>query len=196
MSHPSFLALDRHALGMSDPQTAAHVETCELCAAHVRAVSGREPIPDWVVSRKRTGRRQWVGWLALAAAVLLAIGVYREPAPAPYVGAKGVAEVTVFVQRNGEVSVWQGEAVRPGDRVRLGIQPTDLRYVTIQSGDETLFEGPISGDTDPWLVPASWEVDGEGDSEAITVILDDGPVRGVPSASAVAFDLILDKEYP
>ena len=200
MNHPSFLALDRHALGVPDPDTAAHIETCEVCAAHVRAVTEPVPVPDWVTAQQQHSPRHWGRWLALAAAALLAVGMFAIPESAtqstPYMGTKGAPEVIVYLQRDDEVSVWSGSAIRPGDQVRLGIRPTTLRFVTIRSQGQTLYAGEISGDSDPWLVPASWQVDDQGHSESLTVILDDVPGHAGPSPAAVELHLTLEKETP
>jgi hypothetical protein len=67
--HPSFLALDRLALGEDAPAaTRAHVERCEACRAHLDSVRiPSEPVPTWarqLASAPRGGDRR-PHWLAM-----------------------------------------------------------------------------------------------------------------------------------
>lgn len=183
--HPSPLALDRLALGGGTPDTAAHVERCGPCRAYVAEIRG-DPGPMPANLRRRGARsRVWLAPVALAAAVLLAVLVPREP----YVGTKGrVPQVEVWTRRGERVDRWDGAPLHPGDALRLRVDPGGYRFVTVRSGDALLYEGPVDGRT---ALPASWRLDAAPGPERLQIELSDG--EPLPDWTAT---LVLPKEIP
>src|SRR5439155_8785211 len=136
--HPSFLELDRLALGSADPQAAAHIESCETCRAQVSRVQQAPPVPAWVgnLGSAKSSRRTWwagsVGALAAIALVLIVATPRRGRNGDP--GAKGAPSVAVYVKRGDVVSLWDGHApFASGDALRLKISPQGFGRVAVAS---------------------------------------------------------------
>ena len=156
-THPSYLELDRIALGAAMPDTAAHASACATCRAYVDALaaSAGAPIPSWVRApgKARVAPRDWlraaaarrlgVGF-ALLACVAVAWGVRRPmqragapSAAAPYVGAKGAAPQSgpalwLYVSDGRNVRLWNGQdPVAPGDVLRLKIRGAGFNNVSV-----------------------------------------------------------------
>ncbi|HUS66177.1 MAG TPA: hypothetical protein VMZ28_16605 [Kofleriaceae bacterium] len=186
-SHPSFLALDRAALGAAlDPAARAHVDGCERCQAHVDRVQRAEPPAPWLralpPARPAWRSWRWGGGLALAAATACALLLLvrargrgdDDRAGAGATTAKGAPEVLLHIKRGDSVTTWDGAApVIPGDRLRLEIAPSGYRRVqVIGSGGALLHDAPLRA---PGLLPVAWEVDDQPGPETLTVILTDHP---------------------
>ena len=186
MRHPSYLSLDRHALGHDDDEVEAHVQTCERCQDYVDSVKRDPgPVPLSILREVRAPSRPRLGWVAaVALAATLALVVWaglpvlgdRSSEEEPYTMVKsGSPSVTVFVHRAGEVRVWDGDPLQPGDSVRLRIEPAGTGHdVTISTpapeGDVVLYEGELTPDG---LLPVSWEVDAEPGPEDLLVVITD-----------------------
>lgn len=187
-THPSFLALDRHALGDS-PDAASiqkHLDSCDRCRAHLATVTTMPPAPAWLegaslAPARRSGWRGgiWALALSLAAAsagvVLFARG--HESVVSPVITEKGGPEIAVHVKRGSAVTRWDGHsALRVGDRLRLQIRAGGFRFVSVAVPAEAgqaprvMYAGPLapSGAT---LLPLSFRVDESEALETLDVIL-------------------------
>ncbi len=184
IEHPSFLELDRIALGVDAASaTRTHLATCQRCRLHVERLSHHEPVPAWVreLAPSRPARRWWMvgGGFALAAALALVLLVFVRHEPEPsYTTVKGAPTVAVHIKRGDEVFIWDGvEPVMPGDRLRLEVATTEHRRVQVlTAGDVVLFDAPLPA-TGSLLLPAAWEVDGAPGAEVLTVVLTDAGGR-------------------
>ncbi|MDB4979641.1 MAG: hypothetical protein JWM82_393 [Myxococcales bacterium] len=196
-THPSFLALDRHALGATTPNLAAHLGTCLTCAAYVAAAPSVSPVPAWArdVEPRRTSWLTPLRWFGFAAAVagvaLLGVGVSRTRAPTgDYVGTKGGPGVSLFIKRGDDVHVWNGkEPVVAGDLLRLQVQGAGFAHVDVfeavpePPGYARLYEGPLAG-KQTLSLPSAWEVDARPGDETLVVVL--GAEAIAPSDVAVS----------
>jgi len=191
VSHPSYLALDRHALGETSPAVAAHLENCEACRLHLQSVRDPVEVPAWLDEEVPARSRSWMPMVALLAAGALA---FVQFAPEPYVEQKGDPVVSVYVLHDGDVSTWDGGTVKVGDSLRLGIVPGGYSHVSVRSQGRVLYADALDGRGEI-LLPASWRVDAEGRSETLLVVLDDDPIPPGPlDSDAWRETLILTKE--
>ncbi len=191
--HPSFLELDRAALGLRSAELDQHVETCARCGAYLARVMTRsEPIPAWARTPPTPDTRVggWRAWLprawpvlatAAVAAVLAVVVVVPESpgrdGPA-YIGSKSVPAVAVYIKRGEQVFVWDGRApLVPEDLIRLKVASTEHGYVTVAGAPEwaVLFAGPLSAEAETAL-PTSWRVDAAGSEEVLRVIFSTEPL--------------------
>ncbi len=202
--HPSCLALDRYALGVSTADVATHVESCPQCRAYVQTVSIEAAPESWVrtvaESRSRLMRRWWsVEWwfmgggaVAAAAVVLIALMLPILPArdDSP-VRAKGGAAVAVFVKRGEAVRPWDGrKPIRPGDALRLQVAAGAYAWITVLTPASKsdagllsiLYEAAIDGD-ETSILPAAWHVDAQPEDEVLYVVLTNEPLAKVPTAA-------------
>src|SRR3982751_923570 len=62
--HPSFLELDRHALGGARADVATHVAGCESCQARLAHPGPASEVPAWARQLEHR-RRSWFSWPAL-----------------------------------------------------------------------------------------------------------------------------------
>jgi hypothetical protein len=194
-THPSFLALDRLALGGDVPaEIEQHVAQCERCRAHLERVRQPMPVPRWVgelrapPARGLAGwaRERWVRWLwagGTCALVLLALivtraGVVRHDEV--YIGARGTAAVGLYVKRGERVFLWDGlQRVQAGDRLRLKLVPEGFTQVAVftqhanEARPELLFESPLDSPEEVVLPPA-WVIDDEPGAEVLIVVLAHG----------------------
>src|SRR4051812_9702767 len=111
-AHPSRLAIDRHALGLSDSTVASHLQGCALCAEHVQKISVELPLPAWVKGIDEARPSAAFSWWrpVFVAAAMLAVGFIAVLTPRePAVQAKGAPAVQVWMNRQGQVSVWSGD---------------------------------------------------------------------------------------
>jgi hypothetical protein len=186
--HPSFYELDRHCCGVGAAATEVHVASCPRCAEYVASYAPATTVPAWIQSPprpQRAGRTAWVLGASLAAALTLAVLAQREPAP-PYVGVKGGPSVSVFVQHEGMVSLWDGRVLSAGDRVRLEVRPEGFDHVSVfsPSGDgetlERLYAGRVTAQG-PLRLPTAWQLDDQGDADVLIVVLSRAEVS--PSAA-------------
>jgi len=168
-THPSFLALDREALGVGEDETRAHLETCEQCRVHVQAVSTQPAMPAAI--RPRRARRAWPFALAFGAVASLALLWVAVPQDGPAIQAKGHASVAVFVKRGTEVFMWDGKTpLRVDDRVQLMIEPAGMDHVYVRDGEgHTMYSGALQSELT--TLPLSWRIDAAGSSETFSVVL-------------------------
>ena len=185
MTHPSFLALDRAALGAAlDPAARAHVEGCARCQAHVDRVRRPEAPAPWLRALPPARPASWRAWrwgggLALAAAACAFLLFARARGDgrddhADAITAKGAPEVLLHIKRGDSVMTWDGAAaVLPGDRLRLEIAASGYRRVqVIGAGGALLHDAPLR---ESGLLPLAWKVDDQPGPETLTVILSDHP---------------------
>jgi hypothetical protein len=202
--HPSFLALDRLALGTTTPELATHLETCASCAAYVAdAAPSVSPVPAWA----RDGKPRPTSWLTpfrsfgLAAAVaslavVVGVGVNlsktRGRDAESYVGTKGAPGAWLFLKRGDEVHVWNGkEPVVAGDLLRFKVQGAGFAHVSVFAavpeppGYARLYDGALAG-AQALSLPSAWEVDARGGDETLLVVLGDSAVApgDVPALAA------------
>jgi len=199
--HPSFLELDRFALGAAGAlATAAHVGACARCRRHVETLREAPPVPpglrDRIVSPAADSplavtRRFWawfrgprIGAAGLAGALAIAalLWIVRTPrAPdVGYDGVKGLPSVWIYVKRDNELALWDGERpLEARDRLRLKIDPQDLTHVDVFTRDEAagagsapapIFDGRLRPGTVTTL-PAAWQLDGNSPRESLIVVL-------------------------
>jgi hypothetical protein len=202
--HPSFLALDRHALGVAQPDVAAHVASCETCRARVAAPAPTAAVPAWA-RELPPRRRAWFLWpvstrprafglaaaaLACAALVWVTGGKIGTPAGShDYVGTKGGPELWLYVKRDDSVALWNGsDPVIPGDLLRLKIQPDRFKHVTVfgaartatttatAGGYSRLYDSAIASG-EPTALPFSLKVDTQPGDESLLVVLGSAEVR-------------------
>jgi hypothetical protein len=188
--HPSFLALEGRHLGVTDPALEAHVAGCERCGDYLRALSAPLAPPSWLQALPApSARRAWRPWmglsLAFAAAAALVVAVPRARQPASETTAvreKGAPALAVHLKRGATVVVWDGHTpLREGDRVRLEVQGSGYRFVSVASASApgaaplVMYAGPLatSGAT---LLPMSFRVSGGGYQEILDVVLAPGPI--------------------
>ena len=175
--HPSYLRLDRHALGHPDPEVLDHLDHCDACRTYVEGLAPAALVPAWARSERRAPRRLWrwpVAGAAVAAAAVAALLVVRAPESA-YVGQKGEPSVVAYVKRGDAVRRWTGRPVRPGDALRLAVLAPGYRWIAVftPSGDgyRSLHQSALAGEGSEQLLPVSFGVDEDGDRERILVVL-------------------------
>src|SRR3954469_10294360 len=210
--HPSYLELDRFALGAPGAlTTAAHVGTCDRCRRHVETLREAPAVPAGLRDRLASpaidspldGAPRWPGWvrgpplgggaLGGGAAVGALVWIAREPrAPiVGYDGVKGLPSVWIYVKRDNELALWDGERpLEARDRLRLKIDPQDLPHVDVFTRDEASGGAPgalspiFDGRLQPGMVstlPGAWQLDGNSPRESLIVVLSHDGVS--PSAA-------------
>ena len=197
--HPSFLELDRVALGeAASAGIQEHLPSCARCQAHMERAQRGGAVPAWVgqldgqttVSPRH--RWLWAGGLASAALataiVLLSIRAPTNGGSAGYTTVKGAAAVAVHIKRDNRVSLWDGHSkVMPADALRLEVVPDGYRYVGVfaeTNAGETgayiqLYAAPLPSSTEPTVLPKAWKVDATPGPETIIVIMSDAPILAV-----------------
>jgi hypothetical protein len=193
-AHPSFLALERHALGATRPELAAHLAACASCAAYVAdAAPSAAPVPAW--AREAKPRR--TSWLtpfrslglaaAVAGVVLVGVNLSRPRAPDGdgvdgYIGTKGAPGAWLFLKRGDDVHVWNGnEPVVAGDLLRFKVQGAGFAHVGVFAvvpeppGYARLYDGVLAG-AQALSLPSAWEVDARSGDETLLVVLSAAPV--------------------
>jgi len=207
-AHPSYLELDRLALGApATRETAAHVAACDRCRAHLDGLGQVPALPPAL--RERVDGAILRGWLAgrrgllfgatgLAMAVV-ALVVWKSPlrpdAPpsvAPVSdGSKGLPSVWIYVKHDSELGLWDGQRpLAPGDRLRLKIDPQDLTHVDVFARDEggaramvPLFGGGLAPGTITTL-PGAWQLDATAARQSLVVVLSN---RAISAREAARF---------
>ncbi len=199
--HPSYLELDRFALGAPGTlTTTAHVGACDRCRRHVESLREAPPIPPGLRDRLASPAasapvsavRRWLAWLrgprigavglagAVAIAALLWVARESHPPRIEYDGAKGLPSVWIYVKHDNDLALWDGERpLEARDRLRMKIDPQDLTHVDVFTRDEAAGAGsplaPIfDGRLQPGAVttlPAAWQVDGNSPRESLIVVL-------------------------
>ena len=191
--HPSYLELDRHALGAQrEAGTAGHVASCTRCRSYVERVTPAEQaadVPAWLCNLAesappRTGLRLRVP-LALTGALALAAGVCLTwwsaqsalDRPPAYDTAKGLPAVAVYVNHSGNVSLWAGAALAPRDSIRLEVAAEDFVHVSVfvdshsqaGHGRQLLYQGHVTAHARE-LLPKAWQLDDAELPEHISVL--------------------------
>lgn len=209
MTHPSHLALDRHALGDASPDVAGHLETCADCRAHVASVQAPLPRPAWLdgVERKPARWRWPVLVLSAALATSLVIAVRTAaPAASDALRAKGTPAATLWLKRGEQVTAWKDEPLREGDAIRLEVAPAGFAYLAVVSlspAPKVLYAAQPDATKATTLTPA-WTLDAEGAEEHLVLVLsrealtDDAAARalGRRDADVFAIDYRLPRERP
>lgn len=209
MTHPSYLELDRLALGETNDALQRHLADCPQCSAHLAQVREELPRPAWLATlddpprpRRLFPALRWAGGLALAgAAAAAAFVVLPLPAedPPAYVARKGAPSVAIYVHRDGRTALWDGtSSLLPGDRIRLKVAPEGHRWLAVTAlspdGARTpLYEEWIEGDDDH-LLPQSWRLDAAPGAERLHVALDDEKVD--PTSATWTTTIEIPKEAP
>jgi len=195
--HPSFLELDRHALGAGRADTAAHVASCETCRARlidIGQVGPASDAPAWAL-RLEPRQRPLFGWLtarrvrplgwgvtafACVFALWLASGhLGTRPIGTgvdSYVGTKGGPALWLYVKHGERIDIWNGtDPVHPGDLLRLKVQPARYRHISVFTASgktpaayARLYDGPVAA---PTALPFSWKVDAQPGDETLVVVL-------------------------
>ncbi len=205
VEHPSFLELDRLRWEGGPAAVRTHVASCAACAAHLERVAQPVDVPSWARALEQRPRgwrwrlssgRRWAWGVAfsgaMAALVLLLGPLLRPPevAPGTYVGVKGGPTVVVHVRHGQAVTPWNGSsALVPGDSVRLEVAAPGYPQVLVGSRTAkgelvTLYAGTLQ--EDGTLLPTSWRVDAEGESEHLVVVLSRAPLSPAALRRAVA----------
>lgn len=192
--HPSYLALDRAALGAPSTEVTAHLADCADCRRYVDTLtetppeSAILPIRAGIARAQRAQRVRWLGAasaLAAAACLLLFVGRTKPPSverPAPYVGAKGFSSVWIYVKRGSTTKLWDGkQSLTGGDRLRIKVDPAGYRRVEVYSvkdpeAPELLYSGSVAP-TQSVTLPDAWEIDSEPGAERLFVVFSNGPVK-------------------
>jgi len=185
--HPSFLELDRAALGAPSKATREHLAACACCGSYVRRLGDRAPLPAWLSELEAQPRGFWRRFRlpvlglggALALASTAAIVVLETPTK-PLIASKSAPTLTLYVKRADEVSVWDGHSpIAPGDRLRLRVAPEGLRQVLVASladgRPSVLYRGALPSKGEP-LLPESWQVDDSPGPEGLAVVLSADPI--------------------
>jgi hypothetical protein len=173
-AHPSFLTLDRHALGESTPAVSSHVAGCLTCRAHVDAVMVAAPIPARVLEVRPAPAPRWLElrWLQvlvpLVATAGLAVVLINRPPPDD-VRAKGSPTAVAWVKRGDEVSAWTGAPLVPGDAVRFQVVLEHFTRVTVidATSKSVLYEAVVTKET---TTPA-WTLDAAPGGDVVWVVL-------------------------
>jgi len=183
--HPSYLELDRHALGAGlDTNTARHVANCALCQAHLERILAESVVPVWVeqlAAAAPARTHDWRPWTAAlgglaAAAVLCLVWLRPSERPLGYDTAKGMPAVGVYVNRHEVVRVWDGAALEPGDRIRLEVAPEEFAHVSVflegEGSATPLYQGPVQAHARS-VLPKAWQLDATSSAERIVVLFSD-----------------------
>jgi hypothetical protein len=200
--HPSYLELDRHALGAAtQPATVAHVAECARCRHYLAsALPAGEP-PRWLdaslrplSAARRTRRWALAGASLAAAAALLLVLLGRGVEESEYDGIKGAPAVGVYVLREGNVRLWDGAPLQSGDRIRLEVAPEQFRRVSVFSLSEgkqprSLFTGAVTPGARQ-VLPKAWQIDAAPTPEQLAVFFSDTEI------SAQAAEVLLRARDP
>lgn len=194
-THPSYLALDRAALGEVPEPLRAHLLACGNCSAYVASLNDAPPLANELELRRKVERarraqlRKWWALVPVAAAAcgLLFLG-QRALAPQPvehgYVGAKGFSSVWIYVKHGNGTELWDGKrTLFVGDKLRLKVDPGHFRRVEVYSvpSAETA-ERLFAGDVRPgesFTLPDAWELDAAPGVERLVVVFSNEPVAPV-----------------
>jgi hypothetical protein len=179
MTHPSFFALDSHALDPKPGEVESHVASCTRCQAHLAALRAQSPLPPGIAGLPAPEQvAPWWRVLALAfaaAAIILAVVAFSTREQPQLLTAKGTPTAALWLNRAGKSSIWNGEPIHAGDSVRIEVVLAGFTHVTVfdENTRQVLYEAVISeGSTS--LTPA-WEFDGKSPSESLRVVLSRAP---------------------
>ncbi len=202
----STFALDLHwAAGKPDPALAAHLEECARCRSYLDGLRALDALPMGMRAARPTskGIPRWGSWVAVAAALVLAVGsalLLRRAALGGregYVATKSAPAAQVLVRRAGQTMVWDGRGpVRAGDSLALRVACEGMAHVgvlvrTRDGSWSRVFDGGCPhGET----LPFTLAVDAEpGDEHIATVLsripLDEEQVRRAVQARTRSEDV-------
>jgi hypothetical protein len=168
---PSYLEVDTH-LARRDERALAHLRGDPEWDEHFAATTPPEEVPDWVHALAQPPPRArrprlWVVGAMLAAALVLLLLLPQGP----YVGSKSGPSATLYVERAGIVTLWDGE--RPllaGDRFRLELRDLGEPWFAVvyqEPGEPpvVLATGPGEG-----LIEGAWTFDAPAAGSRLVVI--------------------------
>jgi hypothetical protein len=211
--HPSFLELDRHALGVARADVASHVAGCESCQARLAHSGPASEVPAWA-RQLAPRRRSWFSWpvlgrtraLAFAATALACAALVwttgashfgrllGSGATQDYVGTKGGPVLWLYVKRGDRVALWNGaDPVMAGDLLQLKVQPDRFTHVNVFGASKTagayttLYDAPIASGQ-PTALAFSFRVDAESGDEALLVVLGPESISPAEVAAVLARD--------
>jgi hypothetical protein len=184
--HPSFLRLDRFALGVADAEVSSHLEACAACRGHLGRLEQPVPVPAW--ARELGEKRRTPIWRRLLAPGLVAVaalgGLLLVALPRtqeePWDGRKGAPSVGVYVEREGRVFLWDGQQqLQPGDRIALKVAPEGFTRVTVAALDHgaavELYAGAVEASGESTLA-RSFRLDAEPGDETLLVLFSRAPL--------------------
>jgi hypothetical protein len=200
-SHPSFLELDRTALGQGAPETVAHAKSCERCQAHLRKLEAPVAVPAWARELGQPKPARQPNWWTLAlfgaaaagaAAVFLLFPapVSQQPSlPGSLVASKGTPAVALYVKRGEQVTLWDGHApVQAGDRLQIEVAGEGFSQLLIATPGgfaKPLFQGALDAKHST-LVPQSWRVDQSPGPETLDIVISVGALSAEEASAAVS----------
>jgi hypothetical protein len=183
-AHPSYLELDRHALGAAtEASTALHVADCARCRGYLASMPRPAELPAWLpparpATRLWGGRRWAIAAACLAAAAaLVLVRLGPEADRSAYDGVKGAPAVAVYVLRAGQVQLWDGAVLEAGDRIRLEVAPEQFRRVSVFSLTDgarprSLYTGALTPGVRQ-VLPKAWQIDGSPTPERLAIFFSD-----------------------
>jgi hypothetical protein len=181
--HPSFLELDRLALGVGLASSVEHAAGCSTCSAYVSRRKQPSAVPAWV-EHVRPGRARWAwrgGVTALAAAAaLIAVVTTSQLRQPDTIAVKGTPSVALHVKRGERTSRWDGASpFQPGDALRAEVAPAGFTQVALvsRSGDTyaVLYSGPVEPEG-VTLLPGGWRLDAAPGPETLLVVFSRSPM--------------------
>ncbi len=183
--HPSYLQLDRIALGAVARDWELHVKTCARCARYLQRQQQPISVPAWVHKipndEPALPRRQRLFLFAMAAAAALVVAVVTPRVLAPSATSeKGTPAIAVYVKRGDAVSLWDGRTpLASNDRLQLEVKPEGLRHLAVAlrpvSGPwQLLYRSEVAGNET--RVPESWRLDEEPGPETLGIALSSEPI--------------------
>lgn len=195
--HPSFLALDRAALGGTSPGLDQHLDSCAQCRDYIESLdepptaSGLVDVRRTLEQRRKTMSRLWavVPMVAVACGLVLFV-LHPQPElphtlpaqPPPYVAAKGFVSVWIYVKHGTNTELWDGtKPLFVGDQLRLKVDPGRFRRVEVYSvkppGAPTLLYAGSVVPGQSATLPEAWEVDAEPGAERLVVTFSSEAVK-------------------
>jgi hypothetical protein len=217
----SLAALSREQISAQDQ----HLDACPACAGtraghdHVLETLRGAPLEPGLrqLLAKRRGRRPlarlWPVLLlpVLGVVALMLVGPRSDldtKGVAPVIGVKGAPNVRVFARRGDRVFAVGGEALAPGDAVRLLFDPPGRPFVLVVSTDGAgkanvyfPYRGQASASVDPRAVleiPGSLVLDDTAGPERVFALFSDRPLMvsevetGLHAIGARGWDAIRD----
>lgn len=207
MDHVSTLVLYQLRSGELDAETEAtvraHMSSCARCQARLRQIENAraafelEPMPPSIQRLAARPHRQSrlvqllrspVLLMGLAAAAALLLLVLPAGEDRPPERRKGSVRAEVLVEGLGVLS--EGQSIQPGDRLQLRVPPGDWEQVWLGDGEALLATYPMSPSQKWELIPIALEVDSDGDSEHIVLVLSNHSLTEEEAEHAVAGDAL------
>jgi hypothetical protein len=179
-AHPSFLRLDKLALGLEDKECSAHLASCDQCRAHQGRLEQPVAVPRSVRELAAKQRPLWPRLVFLAGAVAAVALVVGPRGTREMVTSKGNPSVAVYVKRGERVSLWDGQQpLRAGDSVQLKVQPAGFSLVTVGSVEGSdvreIYRAKAAGDS-AVLLGQAFTLDGAAADEQLLIVFSRDPV--------------------